>query len=153
VAAGTGIQFYHSSTKDDRAQLWFHPYEPPAEVPDETYPLMMTTGRVLEHWHSGSMTRRIPELSRAMPSAYVEMHSGDARERGISNGDLVLIRSRRGELQIQAWVNGRGRPPRGTVFVPFFDETLLINELTLDAVDPFSKQPDYKKSAVEIVKV
>ena len=52
-----------------------------------------------------------------------------------------------------AWVNGRGRPPRGTVFVPFFDETMLVNELTLDAVDPFSKQPDYKKSAVEIAKI
>jgi len=148
VAEGKGIQFYHSSTKDDRAQLWVHPYEPPAELPDETYPLMMTTGRVLEHWHSGSMTRRIPQLSRAMPSAYVEMNPDDAKSRNIKNGDLVSIRSRRGELKLTAWVNGRGRPPRGTVFVPFFDETLLINELTLDAIDPFSKQPDYKKSAV-----
>jgi len=153
VEKGAGIQFYHSSTDDDRAQLWFVPYEPPAEVPDEVYPLMMTTGRVLEHWHSGSMTRRIPELSRAMPAAYVEMNPEDARQRGITNGDLVTVRSRRGELQLVAWLNGRGRPPVGRVFVPFFDETLLINELTLDAVDPFSKQPDYKKTAVEIVKV
>jgi len=133
--------------------LWAHPYEPPAELPDETYPLMMTTGRVLEHWHSGSMTRRIPELSRAMPSAYVEMNPDDAQSRNIKNGDQVSIRSRRGELKLTAWVNGRGRPPRGTVFVPFFDETILINELTLDAIDPFSKQPDYKKSAVEVVRV
>lgn len=153
VEKGTGVQFYHSSTKDHRAQLWFHPYEPPAELPDEAYPLVMTTGRVLEHWHSGSMTRRIPELSRAMPSAYVEMNRADAEERNINNGDRVSIRSRRGELKLVAWLDGRGRPPRGTVFVPFFDETLLVNELTLDAIDPFSKQPDYKKSAVEIVKI
>ena len=113
----------------------------------------MTTGRVLEHWHTGSMTRRIPQLSHAMPSAYVEMNPDDARERNILSGDPVVIRSRRGEIKLVAWVNGRGRPPRGTVFVPFFDETMLINELTLDAIDPFSKQPDYKKSAVEVVKV
>ncbi|NOZ41426.1 MAG: molybdopterin-dependent oxidoreductase [Planctomycetes bacterium] len=153
VEEGSEIQFYHSTTQDHRAQLWFHPYEPPAEVPDVAYPLMMTTGRVLEHWHSGSMTRRIPQLSQAMPSAYVEMNPDDARERGIHSGDQVVIRSRRGELKLVAWVNGRGRPPRGTVFVPFFDETLLINELTLDALDPFSKQPDYKKSAVEVTKI
>ncbi len=153
VDPGSGVQFYHSSTSDNRAQIWFHPYEPPAELPDETYPLMMTTGRVLEHWHSGSMTRRIPELSRAMPSAYVEMHAADAQARGIVSGEFVLLRSRRGELKLQAWTNGRGRPPQGTVFVPFFDETLLVNELTLDAIDPFSKQPDYKKSAVQILKM
>ncbi len=67
VAAGKEIQFYHSSTHDDRAQIWFHPWISPAEVPDQDYPFMLCTGRVLEHWHSGSMTRRIPELSRAMP--------------------------------------------------------------------------------------
>jgi nitrate reductase NapA len=152
VEAGTGIQFYHSTTQDNRAQVWFHPYEPPAEIPDSTYPLTMTTGRVLEHWHTGSMTRRIPELSQAMPSAYVEMHPEDARDRDLQSGDAVVIRSRRGEIKLVAWVNGRGRPPRGTVFVPFFDETMLINELTLDALDPFSKQPDYKKSAVQVIK-
>ena len=153
VEAGKEVQFYHSSTKDDRAQIWFNHWVPPAEVPDDEYPLMLSTGRVLEHWHSGSMTRRIPELSRAMPAAYVEMNPEDAAERGIRSGDKVKIESRRGALEIQAWVDGRGRPPKGTVFVPFFDETLLVNDLTLDAIDPFSKQPDYKKSAVRISKV
>jgi nitrate reductase NapA len=62
----------------------------------------------------------------------------------------VLVQSRRGEIKIQVWVSGRGYPPPGSVFIPFFDETLLVNELTLDAVDPFSKEPDYKKSAVRI---
>jgi len=152
VEEGKGIQFYHSSTKDDRAQLWFHPWIPPAEVPDDEYPLMLCTGRVLEHWHTGSMTRRVPELSRAMPTAYIEIHPADAAAMKIANGEQVLVESRRGSLKIQAWIKGRGEPPQGSVFIPFFDETLLVNDLTLDAVDPFSKQPDYKKTAVRIRK-
>jgi nitrate reductase (cytochrome) len=152
VEEGAGFQFYHSSTKDDRAQLWFHPWEPPAELPDDDYPLMLSTGRVLEHWHSGSMTRRIPELGAAMPSAYLEMHPEDAQRRGIRNGDRVTVASRRGAIQMPAWINGRGKCPEGTVFLPFFDETIAANELTLDAIDPFSKQPDYKKSAVQVTR-
>ena len=153
VEQGQQIQFYHSSTNDNRAQIWFHPWIPPAEVPDDEYPLMLTTGRVLEHWHSGSMTRRIPELSRAMPSAYVEINAEDATKLKVKNGDKVLVESRRGSLELIAWIDGRGKPPAGTVFIPFFDETLLANVLTIDAIDPFSKQPDYKKSAVRINKV
>lgn len=153
VEAGKKIQFYHSSTKDDRAQIWFNPWIAPAEVPDDDYPFMLCTGRVLEHWHTGTMTRRIPELNRAMPGGYLEMHAEDAADLHLSNGDKVQLESRRGSLEIPVWIDGRGQPPRGTVFVPFFDETLLINDLTLDAVDPFSKQPDYKKSAVRIRKV
>ncbi len=153
VESGKGVQFYHSTTKDDRAQIWFHPWIAPAEVPDKDYPFMLCTGRVLEHWHTGSMTRRIPQLNRAMPTAYLEIHADDAAKLDIRNGDKVKVESRRGELTLQAWINGRGRPPRGTVFIPFFDETLLANVLTLDAIDPFSKQPDYKKSAVKVSKV
>jgi nitrate reductase NapA len=99
------------------------------------------------------MTRRIPELSRAMPGAYVEIHPADASEYGLRNGDRVKMESRRGSLVLPVWIDGRGKPPRGTVFIPFFDETLMVNDLTLDALDPFSKQPDYKKSAVRISKV
>ncbi|QDU82339.1 Periplasmic nitrate reductase precursor [Polystyrenella longa] len=150
VEEGKGIQFYHSSTHDDRAQIWFHPWVPPAEVPNEEYPFMLTTGRVLEHWHSGSMTRRIPELSRAMPGAYLEIHPDDAEGLHLNNGDIALVESRRGSLNIPVWINGRAACPPGTVFIPFFDETILVNDLTLDAFDPFSKQPDYKKSAVKI---
>ena len=150
VEKGRGIQFYHSSTKDDRAQIWFHPWEPPAELPDAEFPLMLTTGRVLEHWHTGSMTRRIPQLAAAMPSAYLEMHPDDARERGLRNGDRVTVTSRRGSARMPVWINGRARSPRGTVFIPFFDETIPANDLTLDAVDPFAKQPDYKKTAVQV---
>jgi nitrate reductase NapA len=150
VAAGTGIQFYHSVTKDDRAQIWFHAYEPPPEVPDEDYPFWLCTGRVLEHWHSGTLTMRVGPLREAMPQAYVEMHKDDARRLGVVEGDTVVIESRRGALSLPVWINGRGRPPQGTLFVPFFDERLLVNRLTLDAHDPISKQPDYKKCAVRV---
>jgi nitrate reductase (cytochrome) len=153
VEKGKEIQFYHSSTHDDRAQIWFHPWIEPLEIPDKDYPFMLCTGRVLEHWHSGTMTRRIPELSRAMPGGYVEVHPEDAAAYGLRNGDKVRMESRRGSLVIPIWIEGRGKPPRGTVFIPFFDETLPVNDLTLDALDPFSKQPDYKKSAVRISKV
>ena len=67
-----------------------------------------------------------------------------------SDGELVRLESRRGKIDLPVWINGRGQPPRGTVFVPFFDETRLINDLTLEAHDPFSKQPDYKKCAVKV---
>jgi nitrate reductase NapA len=146
------IQFYHSVTKDDRALIWFHPYEPPPESPDKDFPFWLCTGRVVEHWHSGSMTMRIPQLRAAMPQAYVEMHRDDARRLGIQNGEVVVVESRRGRIELPAWIDGRGQPPPGSVFVPFFDETLLINKVTLDAHDPLSKQPAYKKCAVRVLR-
>jgi len=150
VEKGKGISFYHSTSKDNRAQIWFRPYLPPPEIPDDEYPFWLCTGRVIEHWHSGTLTMRIPQLREAMPQAYIEINSVDARRLGISNGQLVLVETRRGSLKLSAWIRGRGEPPSGTVFVPFFDERLPINELTLDAYDTFSKQPDYKKCAARI---
>jgi nitrate reductase NapA len=150
VQKGRAIQFYHSTTHDDRAQIWFNPYEAPPESPDGDFPFWLCTGRVIEHWHSGTMTMRIPQLQRAMPSAYLEMHPADARKLGVGNGDVVTVETRRGSLDLPVWVGGRGEPPEGSLFVPFFDERLLINELTLDAHDPFSKQPDYKKCAARV---
>lgn len=138
---------------DHKAWLWLRPYEPAAESPDGEYPFWLNTGRVLEHWHTGSMTRRIPILHRAVPSAYVEINPDDADALWITNGSKVKISSRRGSLVLKASINGRGRPPKGMVFVPFFDESLLINELTLDAFCPLSKQPDYKKCAVKLERV
>ncbi|MBL8679315.1 MAG: molybdopterin-dependent oxidoreductase [Myxococcales bacterium] len=152
VARGKRIQFYHSVTRDDRALLWIHDYAPPPESPDSEYPFWLCTGRVLEHWHSGSMTMRVPQLRRAMPQAYVEVHRDDATRLGIANGDLVIVESRRGAITLPAWIDGRGSPPAGSVFVPWFDERLLINFVTLDAHDPISKQPDYKKCAVRLRK-
>ncbi len=152
VEKGKGIQFYHSTTKDDKAQIWFCPYEPAPEEPDSEYPFWLCTGRVLEHWHTGSMTMRVDQLRKAMPKAYVELNPKDAAEKGINNGDLVKLTTPRGEIVIPAWLNGRACPPRGSVFVPFFDEKLLINRLTLDAYCPVSKEPDYKKCATKVEK-
>ena len=153
VQPGKGFQFYHSVTKDDRALIWFAPYEPPTESPDEEYPFWLCTGRVLEHWHTGTMTMRVPPLRRAMPQSYVEIHPDDARALGIANGDLVEVASRRGKIVLPAWIDGRGKPPKGLVFVPFFDERLLINQVTLGQIDPISKEPDYKKCAVKLRRV
>lgn len=153
VKKGAGIDFYHSTTKDGRAQIWFRPYEEPPEVPDGDFPLWLCTGRVLEHWHTGTMTRRVPQLLRAMPEAYVEMNPDDAQAFGIQNGDVVKVTTRRGSVELRAWIGGRGSPPRGLIFIPFFDEGQLVNLLTLEAYDPFSKQPDYKKCAATVSRV
>jgi nitrate reductase (cytochrome) len=152
VSKGAGIEFYHSPTNDGRAQVWFRPYAPPPEVPDAEFPLWLCTGRVLEHWHSGTMTMRMAPLRRAMPAAYVEVNDHDAKVHGIANGEVVSLETRRGAISLPVWIDGRGRVPKGTVFVPFFDEAKLINDLTLEAYDPFSKQPDYKKCAARIRK-
>lgn len=151
VPAGEGFRFYGHS--DGRAVIFALPYEPPPESPDEAYPFWLTTGRVLEHWHSGSMTRRVPELYRAVPNASVSMHPDDAVELGIRRGSEVLVESRRGAIRTRVETRGRNRPPRGLVFVPWFDASQLVNKVTLDATDPISKQTDFKKCAVRIVKV
>jgi nitrate reductase NapA len=148
AAKGDGFDFY--GNPDHKAYVWFRPYEPAPEVPDKEYPFWLNTGRVLEHWHTGSMTRRVPVLHQAVPEAYAELNPDDARALGIRDGDKVRLVSRRGALVIKASLSGRGRPTPGQVFVPFFDESLLINELTLDSFCPISKEPDYKKCAVRV---
>jgi nitrate reductase NapA len=150
VKAGSGYDFY--GHKDGKANIIFAPYEAPPEVPDEEYDLWLCTGRVLEHWHSGSMTQRVPELYRAVPDAKCYMHPDDAAARGLRRADEVLIQSRRGEVRSRVETRGRNRPPPGLVFVPWFDSRILINKLTLDATDPLSKQTDYKKCAIKISK-
>jgi len=149
VKPGAGFQFY--GNKDGKAVIWALPYEPPAEAPDAEYDLWLVTGRVLEHWHSGSMTMRIPELYRAFPAAVCFMNPDDARARGLKRGDEVRVASRRGEMRTRVETRGRNRMPRGVVFVPWFDAGQLINKVTLDATDPISKQTDYKKCAVKVL--
>jgi nitrate reductase NapA len=152
VEPGRGVDFYWGKLKDHRAYVWARPYEAPPEVPDQQYPFWLCTGRVLEHWHSGTMTRRVPQLHRAMPKAYVELNPEDATKLGIATGDKVKVTSRRGEIVLPAWINGRSTPAKGSVFVPFFAEESLINLVTLEAHCPISKEPDYKKCAVNIAK-
>jgi nitrate reductase NapA len=150
VKAGSKIEFY--GKPDGRAAIISAPYEPPAEVPDKEYDLWLSTGRVLEHWHSGSMTQRVPELYRAFPDAVIFMHPEDAEKRGLRRGLPAKVVSRRGEIMARVETRGRNRVPRGLIFVPWFDATVLINKVTLDATDPLSKETDYKKCAVKVVK-
>ncbi|MEC5384952.1 periplasmic nitrate reductase subunit alpha [Uliginosibacterium sp. H3] len=151
VKAGTGFQFYGNA--DGKANIFALPYEPPAESPDKEFPFWLSTGRVLEHWHSGSMTQRVPELHKAFPNAVCFMHPDDAKELGLRRGVEVEIISRRGKMRTRIETRGRNKPPRGLVFVPWFDASQLINKLTLDATDPISLQTDFKKCAVKVVAV
>ncbi len=133
-----------------KAKIFFRPYAAPVEQPDANYDLWLTTGRILEHWHTGSMTRRVPELHRAQPSAVMYMHPEDAKKRGLKRNDTAWVESRRGKVQVVVDTAGRNRPPKGTVSVAFFDENILINKLVLDALDPISREPDFKKCACKV---
>ncbi|MBW2279719.1 MAG: nitrate reductase catalytic subunit NapA [Deltaproteobacteria bacterium] len=166
VKPGKGYDFYGKALKkipsgslkgektdvSGRAKIFFRPYAEPAESPDKDYDLWLCTGRVLEHWHSGSMTKRVPELNRAVPYAVCWMHPDDAKKRGLARNDEVVLESRRGKVRVRVDTEGRNRPPIGLVFVPWFDENVLINKLTLDATCPISKETDYKKCAVRVRK-
>jgi nitrate reductase NapA len=151
VKAGKDVEFY--GFPDGKARIFALPYEPPAESPDNEYPFWLVTGRVLEHWHSGTMTRRVPELYRSFPNAVAFMHPDDASELKLRRGDEVKVASRRGYIRTRVETRGRNKTPRGLVFVPWFDESQLINKVTLDATDPISLQTDFKKCAVKIEKV
>jgi nitrate reductase NapA len=148
VSQGQDIEFY--GNPDGKARIFALPYEPPAESPDAEYPFWLVTGRVLEHWHSGTMTRRVPELYRAFPNAVVFMHPDDAAAHDLRRGDEVKVASRRGYIRSRVETRGRNRMPRNVVFVPWFDESQLINKVTLDATDPISLQTDFKKCAVKV---
>ncbi len=153
VEKGEGLQFYGNKRHDDRAVIWLRPYEAPPEMPDADYPFWLCTGRVLEHWHSGTMTRRTTTLYKAYPHATANLNPNDAKKLGIKNGDKVRISSRRGEVTLYVEVGGRVTPQEGMVYVPWFDEDVMINKVTLDAYCPISKQADFKKCAVRIEKV
>ena len=151
VKKGEGVKFY--GHKDGKAVIFALPYQAPPESPDKEFDMWLSTGRVLEHWHTGTMTRRVPELYKAFPDAVVFMHPDDAKARGLQRGMEVKVASRRGEIQLRVETRGRNKPPRGLVFIPFFDAGRLVNKLTLDATCPISKETDYKKCAVKVTRV
>jgi len=137
----------------NKAKIFFRPYMDPPELPDAAFPYWLCTGRVLEHWHTGTMTMRVPELYRAVPEAVCYMNTGDAGELDLTAGQQIWIESRRGRVKVRLETRGRNTMPRGTIFVPFFDERVLINKVTLDATCPISKETDYKKCAVKVYPV
>jgi nitrate reductase NapA len=167
VKPGEGFNFYGKAGKSipaggptgapvdltGRAKIFFRPYAPAAESPDAEYDLWLSTGRVLEHWHSGSMTKRVPELNRAVPYAKLFMNPEDAAARGLARNDEAIVESRRGSVRVRVETQGRNLPPKGLVFVPWFDENVLVNKLTLDATCPISKEADFKKCACRVRKL
>jgi len=135
-----------------RAAVCALPHQPPAELPDADFDLSLCTGRILEHWHSGSLTRRVPELHRALPEALLFMHPEDAKARQLQRGMPVRVVSRRGAIVVRLETRGRVKPPRGLVFLPCFDESRLVNKLTLDAACPIAMSADFKKCAVRVTR-
>ena len=122
-------------------------YVPAMEAVDDEFPFILTTGRVLEHWHGGSMTRN-SSLNEAFPEARVEMHPADAEIHGIRNGDPVKVQSRRGEVFLRATVTEKTTV--GVLFIPFHFHEAAANLLTNDVLDPQAKIPEFKACAVQV---
>ncbi len=126
-------------------------FKEPAEAPDDEYPLTLTTGRIMFHYHTGSMTRRSEKLDREVPEGYVEISPEDADRLGLGKSARVRVVSRRGEIETRAWITRR--VPPGVVFIPFHFAEAAANVLTNPALDPVAKIPEYKVAAVRIEKV
>ena len=131
-----------------RARFTAVAHEAPAESPDSEYPLVLTTGRVLEHYHGGSMTRRVASLDWLVAEAVLEINPADAAQHGVSSGRRVQVRSRRGAITARAVVTDGIAP--GTVFLPFHFAEAAANVLTHEALDPIAKIPEFKVCAVGI---
>jgi len=123
-------------------------FQEAAELPDEEYPFILTTGRLMFQWHTGTMTRRSEKLEQEVPEAYVEMHPDDAERIGLDGARKVRVTSRRGEIELGVRVTGRIRP--GVVFIPFHFAEAAANALTHAALDPVAKIPEYKVCAVRV---
>jgi nitrate reductase NapA len=144
------VSFYGAKPDGNKATVWLRPYKGPAEPTDAEYPFALTTGRQIEHWHTGTMTLKVPELKRSAPAAYVEINPRDAVKLDIKNRDKVKLTSRRGSIVLEAKV--MDVPRDGLVFVPMHYPDKLINNLTTDAYDALSKQPEFKICAVKVEK-
>ena len=126
-------------------------YKEPAELPDKEYPFLLTTGRVLQHYHTGTMTRKGKGLNMLYPELLAEINADDAVTLGVGPGDSVHITSRRGEIEVKTIISER--PDKGVVFVPFHFKESPVNVLTINAVDPVAKIPEYKVCAVKVEKI
>jgi assimilatory nitrate reductase catalytic subunit len=137
------------ATPDGRARFFAVEQQDPSEVPDDAYPFFLTTGRLLAHYQSGNQTRRVAELARSVPAAFVEIHPQTATSQRISDGDLVEVVTRRGRITCEARLTRTIR--LDTLFVPFhFAGEGRANTLTSDATDPVSRIPAFKVSAARL---
>ena len=137
VKKGEGVRFY--GYPDGKAKIFALPYQPAAEMPDKEFDLWLCTGRVLEHWHTGSMTRRVPELYKSVPDAVVWMHPKDAEKRGLQRGDVVKVATRRGEISLRVDTKGRNKMPEGLIFVPFFEQITETDDVPVRMRVPLSE--------------
>jgi formate dehydrogenase major subunit len=146
---GTIVMFDERfNTDDGLAHLVPAQWLPAKELPDAEYPLVLNTGRLLEHWHTGSMTRRSYALDTISPIPEVYMHPKDAADRGLAHGELVRVRSRRGVIELQVRVSHREQV--GNCFIPFHFREAAANLLTIDEIDPYGKIPEFKFCAVQV---
>lgn len=144
---GTPVLHKEKFTKG-KGTFMFRPYIPPAEQTDEEYNFVLSTGRVYWHWHTRTMTNRTSLLERESPEPYVETNSEDAKELGIRDGQLIKVTSRRGSITLKTLVGNR--VVRRSVFIPFHFREAAANILTICAVDPIAKIPEYKVCAVKV---
>jgi len=146
-----GTKFLHEG-RFTRGKGKFHAvsFLPPKEMPDEEYPLILTTGRMLEHWHTGTMSRRCDVLNDLVPHGTLEINPDDASAIGIKNGEKVIVSSRRGRIEVPAGIMDRIKI--GTVFLAFHFREHPANALTIAALDPIAKIPEYKACAVNVQK-
>ena len=124
---------------------------PPAELPDDDYPWLLSTGRVLYHWHGGEMTRRAEGLMAVYGHALIEVNPDDAIKLGLNGSKRVRVTSRRGSIEAEAWITDR--VPPGMVYANFHFPEANANELTQAALDPVAKIPEYKISAVKVERI
>ena len=146
---GTPVLHRESFTRG-RGRFHAVQFLPPRELPDEEYPLLLTTGRVLQHWHTGTMTRRCEVLDALVPGGTLELNPADAQALAVSPGETAVVRSRRGRIEIPVAVTER--VDRGTVFLAFHFREHPANALTIAALDPVAKIPEFKACAVRVEK-
>jgi ferredoxin-nitrate reductase len=149
TGAADGPDEYRAKDPRGRAFLHAAPYEPSPEVPSEKYPLLLSTGRTINQFHTRTKTGRAPELDTAAPHVWAELNADDAAELGVEDGDTLTIESARGAIHAPARIADI-RP--GLVFVPFHYAVQAANELTVTSWDPVSKQPMFKVAAVRVSK-
>jgi formate dehydrogenase major subunit len=146
---GTVVMFGEKfNTNDGLAHLVPAEWLPAKELPDDEYPFVLNTGRLLEHWHTGSMTRRSFALDTIQPRAQVYMHPADAAECGLPDGAMARVSSRRGTIELEVKVSHK--EALGNVFIPFHFREAAANLLTIDEIDPFGKIPEFKFCAVRV---
>ena len=141
---------YVFKRKNSKALFHAVKYKTPSELPDKEYPFILTTGRILYHFHSGNETRRVKVLQQHVPFNYVEVNPVDAQRLKLNEGEMVKVKTRRGEIRLQVRISTQPKP--GVIFIPFHFKEAAANILTNSALDPISKIPEFKVCAARIEK-